>query len=460
MQQQEIQHLFLRAGFGGLPQDIKSLEPLPLEKIVDDLFTASAPVLDIDFIAYPIKGREEKGASAFQIVKMILKSKRETEDLNIIWLNKMAGTKAQLREKMTFFWHNHFSTNVPFAYLMQKQNNTIRKHALGKFGDMLHAIAKDPAMIIYLNNQQNTKQAPNENFAREVMELFTLGEGNYTEQDIKEAARAFTGWAANRKGEFEFHAHDHDDGEKTFFGKKGNFNGEDILNIILENKQTAVYLTTKIYREFVNDKINSEKIKSLSEEFYQSGYDITLLMKKIFTSAWFYDDENMGCKIASPVELMVRYKRLINLGFENDQSLIDLQKTLGQVLFFPPNVAGWKGGAGWIDSSSLLLRLNLAQAMLSDGKISFQPKPEFEETPPDEEEDTQHSISSDWSMLTSFYKTTEKEKLKETLTDYLIQCKKSKINLKDVGFDNSKTPEQNIINLCCTMMSLPEFQLI
>ena len=164
---------------------------------------------------------------------MIVKSQEQLKELNLSWIEKMTANNNPLLERLTFFWHNHFATSVPFAYLMQQQNNTIRKFALGKFSDLLFAIAKDPAMIIYLNNQQNKKTAPNENFAREVMELFTLGEGKYSENDIKEAARAFTGWNSNKKGEFEFIAKDHDDTEKEFLGKKGNFNGDDILKIIL-----------------------------------------------------------------------------------------------------------------------------------------------------------------------------------------------------------------------------------
>src|SRR5262249_26211982 len=158
---------------------------------------------------------------------------------------------------------------------------------LDKFSDMLRAVAKDPAMMIYLNNFQNTKEAPNENFAREVMELFTMGIGNYTEQDIKEGARALTGWRITRKGEFEFVPNLHDDGEKNFLGRKGNFNGDDVINILLEQKQTAHYITTKIYREFVNEKINQSRVEELATGFFDSGYDIAKLMRAIFSSEWF-----------------------------------------------------------------------------------------------------------------------------------------------------------------------------
>ncbi|MFI5220145.1 MAG: DUF1800 family protein [Bacteroidia bacterium] len=457
-----IQHLFLRAGFGDLPQAIEKYSGKSVVEIVEAIFSVLQNYSGLDFIKNPIAGREDKEVSSFRILRMILKSRRETEDLNIVWMNKMAQDESQLREKMTFFWHNHFSTSTPFAYLMQIQNNTIRKFALGKFSDLLHAIAKDPAMIIYLNNQQNHKKAPNENFAREVMELFTLGEGHYTEQDIKEAARAFTGWTVNRKGQFEFKENDHDFGEKEFMGQKGNFNGEEILNIIINNKQTAIYVVTKIYREFVNPVINNERVKLLAESFFNSGYDISLLMKKIFSSDWFYDDENIGCKISSPVELIVRYKKLIRMEFENDRALLNLQKALGQVLFFPPNVAGWKGGQNWIDSSTLLLRLNIANALLNEGRITIRPKPEFEDKPEEtEQEDNEHMLSSDWSILFSHFKNSGDEKIFDELSEYLIQSSKDKIDKnKMLGFANDADEEKKMIKLASAIMATPEFQLI
>ena len=313
-QQQKIQHLFLRAAFGETPDVVNARLAKPLHSIVEELFESSQDYKDIAYLPYPLNEKEErKGLGPYQILKMILKSRKDTEELNLEWIFKMTYTKAQVREKMTFFWHNHFSTNTPFAYLMQEQNNKLRKYALGKFGDLLHAVSKDPAMIFYLNNQENKKGHPNENFAREVMELFTLGEGHYTEQDIKEAARAFTGWTVNTKGQYEFNEKNHDFGEKVFMNKKGNFNGDDVIDIILENRQTAVFIVSKIYREFVNYTINDQRINELADSFFKSGYDISALMKTIFTADWFYDEENIGCKICSPVELIVRYKKLISL---------------------------------------------------------------------------------------------------------------------------------------------------
>ena len=397
-----------------------------------------------------------------QIVKMILRSKKDSEELNLEWLFKMTYTKAQLREKMTFFWHNHFSTNTPFAYLMQEQNNMLRRYALGKFGDLLHAVSKDPAMIFYLNNQENKKNHPNENFAREVMELFTLGEGHYTEQDIKESARAFTGWTVNTKGQYEFNENAHDFGEKTFMNKTGNFNGDDILDIILGNKQTAVYIVTKIYREFVNYSLDNQRINELADGFYKSNYDIGALMKKIFTSDWFYDDENIGCKIASPVELIVRYKKLLAIEFELNKTQINLQHVLGQVLFFPPNVAGWKGGTNWIDSSSILIRLSMPQYIINNSTMELQSKPAFEEAPVEgyRRRDI-GKIKSDWTQLINFFRKQSGDELEKEMVANLIQCDTGRID-KDLvkrNTDNS-SDERRIVSMAANIMSLPEFQLI
>jgi uncharacterized protein (DUF1800 family) len=200
--QQQIQHLYLRAGFGETPAVIKQKMNISIDKLVDELFNNSKQYKQLTYLENPADSNE---VSNFKILLLLLRSRDQMQELNIDWLNNIYITKAVLREKMTLFWHDHFATSTQLAYLMQVQNNTLRKHALGKFDKLLHAIATDPAMIIYLNNQQNKKDAPNENFAREVMELFTLGEGNlYTEKDIKEAARAFTGWTVNKRGKFEW----------------------------------------------------------------------------------------------------------------------------------------------------------------------------------------------------------------------------------------------------------------
>ena len=194
----------------------------------------------------------------------------------------MTQSNAQLLEKMSLFWHGHFATRTFHILYDQEMLNVIRQNALGNFRQLLIGVSKTASMIQFLNNNQNKKDHPNENFARELMELFTIGRGHYTETDVKESARAFTGWGTTFQGEFNFRPRQHDEGIKTFFGKTGNLSGEDILDIFLDKKKTAVFITKKIYRFFVNEKPDEEIVNQLSKNFSESGYDIRQLMKKKF----------------------------------------------------------------------------------------------------------------------------------------------------------------------------------
>jgi uncharacterized protein (DUF1800 family) len=286
----------------------------------------------------------------------------------------MTTSDAQLREKMSLFWHGHFASKTVNILYDQELLNVIRENALGNFRDLLTNVSKSASMIQFLNNNQNKKSHPNENFARELMELFTIGRGNYTETDVKESARAFTGWGASLQGGFDFRPRQHDDGIKTFFGKTGNFSGEDILEILLAQKQTSVFITRKIYRFFVNEIADEEKINVLASQFFESRYDIRALMISIFTSAWFYDQKNIGSQIKSPVLWLVGMRRQLPMEIQNPLVQIVLERLLGQVLFSPPNVAGWPGGKHWIDSSSLMLRMRLPQIVFRSDVIISKPK--------------------------------------------------------------------------------------
>ena len=275
---------------------------------------------------------------------------------------------------MSLFWHGHFATKTVNILYDQALLNVIREHALGNFRDLLLNVSKSASMIQFLNNNQNKKGHPNENFARELMELFTIGRGHYTETDVKESARAFTGWGTNFQGEFDFRPRQHDDGVKTFFGKTGNLSGEDILEILLEQKQTAVFITRKIYRFFVNEMPDEEKVNVLAVQFFESGYDIRALMISIFTSSWFYDQKNIGSQIKSPVLWMVGIRRQLPMEIQNPLVQLVLERLLGQVLFSPPNVAGWPGGKHWIDSSSLMLRMQVPGMIFRSDAIISKPK--------------------------------------------------------------------------------------
>ena len=282
-----------------------------------------------------------------QLTKLLRKIGRRILNpaLQSWWVGHMVQTPTPLTEKMTLFWHNHFPSSVVkvknLAFLYQ-QNIIFRKNALGTFRNLLFEISKDPAMLIYLDGDKNSKKKPNENFAREVMELFTLGEGYYTEKDIKEAARAFSGWGFNRRnGNFVFRKKRHDHGVKTFLGQSGKWQGNDILRILLSKRQTANYLVQKIWRYFCGVDVSQELLTRLSELFFNSGYDIKKLLREIFVSDEFYTSQ--GELIKSPVELVVG--SLQEFEIETDQyfAFVHTMGQLGQSLFNPPNV---KGSAG------------------------------------------------------------------------------------------------------------------
>ena len=237
----KIEHLFQRAGFGATPAQMQEFGDKSPEKALKFLFKDSVKINSLAIVDEEIEivmkkkmlrnMLQKQGLSGEEIKEQIKVQREKLTDLNFLWVKNMASGESMLREKMTLFWHGHFACRIRQPLLTQLQNNVIRENALGKFGDLLLAVYKDPGMLQFLNNQQNKKNSPNENFAREVMELFTLGRGNYSEKDVKEAARTFTGWGANLKGEFVFRTNQHDDGEKTFQGKTGSFKGEDILKL-------------------------------------------------------------------------------------------------------------------------------------------------------------------------------------------------------------------------------------
>jgi uncharacterized protein (DUF1800 family) len=238
---------------------------------------------------------------------------------------------------------------------------------------MLKAVSRTPAMLQFLNNQQNRKGAPNENFARELMELFTLGPGAYGEQDIHEAARAFTGWSFDRmEGTFRFRREWHDDGSKTFRGRTGNWDGDDILEMILDDPQCADFICGKIYRWFIHPEPDREFVAEMSRRFRGSDHDIGDLMRFVFSSDHFLEERNMASRIKSPVDLLCGLGKVFRISYALPESPLFLQRSMGQALLHPPSVAGWTDGRGWIDSNSMMARLKLPSALLDNGAIDWQ----------------------------------------------------------------------------------------
>ena len=378
METKAFSHLMERAGFGPNPALWRQRHDGNATEWVAWLLRDSRDVLPLTASGAEIPDRnqnrmmneEERRENRQEHVRMLFQ-------LNASWIDRMALGHGMLREKMTLFWHDHFACRFPTILFTETQNATLRQYALGSFRELLTAISQDPGMLNFLNNQQNKKEQPNENFARELLELFTLGRGHYTEQDIKEAARAFTGWGFSLGGEFVFRKFQHDTGSKEFLGRTGNFDGHDILNIILEERRTAVFLTEKLYRYFIHPDPVPEVVNEWANLFYESDYDIPALLLTMLHSDHFYEARNMGARIKSPIEYLVGLIRKFDLRFENEKGIIFIQKALGQTLFQPPNVAGWPEGRAWIDGSSLLFRMQLPRFLLAKESFDFDVKQAF-----------------------------------------------------------------------------------
>jgi uncharacterized protein (DUF1800 family) len=390
--------------------------------------------------------------------------------LNLNWLKLYVNTDAQLREKLAFFWHGHFACRNLNIFYQQGLLDVIRRNALGSFQTMLHEVSKSAAMLNFLNNQQNRKGHPNENFAREVMELFTLGRGNYSENDIKEAARAFTGWTANVKGDFVFRRFQHDDGTKTVLGRTGKFGGEEVLDILLSQKQTATYITTKFYKFFVNENVDQQKVDWLADRFYKSKYDISQLAEDVFTSDWFYDVKNIGSRIKSPIELLAGIQRMLPMELENEEALTFLQRALGQVLFYPPNVAGWPGGRTWIDSSTLMLRMRIPQLINDVDELNVQAKDDDDQMMG--RKNTEDGMKGsglpkrsmikadiDWDIYTKHFASIPREQLLNVIAGNLLQTNMAVSGPVIQQFVDGSGKENFIRSATLQIMSTPEYQL-
>jgi len=450
-------HLLWRAGFGvGINQigDLKnkSIKMLTGELFKEENFTEVNYDTPDTFIQEDMMNNKTPAEKRKEIQRI---NRQQNNELNLNFLDKMVNSKEQMKEKMSFFWHGHFASRINNSKFNKQLLNTIRKNALGNFKDLLFEVSQSPAMLNFLNNQQNKKGHPNENFAREVMELFTMGRGNYTEKDIREGARAFTGWGYDKEGYFKERKNLHDEGSKVFLGKTGNFTGTDILNMILEQKATAKFITTKIYKFFVNENADSNIVDQLSTGFYNSGYDIKKLMSEIFSSSWFYDKKNIGNRIKSPIELMAGMMRMLPMNIQNPENLIVYQKLLGQMLLYPPNVAGWPSGRSWIDSSTLMLRLQIPQIWSGLRPLEYSPRQDDDIDMGMKSRETalnksfkNPNITIDWSRL-------EKVFADKNCEDYLILNAKT-LDMDSVKNFSDKSIKMNIINL----MSTPEYQLM
>lgn len=463
-----IKHLYNRAGFGISYPELHELSKKRLDKSVDKLFNPSAPIAalhtvsDEEFNAEQLllaslgKRKEQTPEEKQQRIEITKKRGERSYELNVTWTQQMITTENPLLEKMTLFWHGHFACRSNNPFFSQQLNNIQRNNALGNFKTLLLEVSKSPAMLEYLNNQQNKKGHPNENFSRELMELFTLGRGNYNESDVKEAARSFTGWGY-KDSTFEFNQKVHDDQNKVFFGQTGPFKGEDIINKILEKPETATFICHKLYIFFVNDTPDEHHIKELANYFYEQKYDIGAVMKKMLTADWFYSLENSRNKIKSPIEFLVNLSRAFYVTYHNSQTLTHLQNSLGQYLFNPPNVAGWPGGKNWIDSSSLMLRMKIPSMVLNDGILDFEAKIDPEEEAivalnrkPKPKPQSNIQAEANWELfLSGLPKNMKQVELASFLLEPLIGKK-----ISDLVNTSS-----SLKNTAIAVTSMPEYQL-
>jgi hypothetical protein len=359
-----VAHLHRRAGFAApwavLERDRRDGPAVSIQRLIDgeSMSGDGRPAAEFDAMLDEMTVQLAPGATLTR--------------LQGIWLYRMIFTPHPLRERLTLFWHNHFATShtkVQNSGLMQRQNDLFRRHALGRFGDLLSAVGKDPAMLIWLDSTANRKARPNENYAREVMELFSLGRGHYTEKDIQEAARAFTGWFVVRD-RFSEVVSQHDDGEKTIFGRTGRFDGDDLPTLLLDQPACAEFVCGKLFRYLVSeiDPPPPALIAPLAEAFRASGHEIKVPVAMILRSNLFFDPEIRRRRVKSPVEFAVGTIRALEVLKPTVQAdaLADSCTRMGQSLYAPPSVAGWDGGPAWANSATLLARANLVLALLGN----------------------------------------------------------------------------------------------
>ena len=381
----EISHLLRRAGFGATPGEMDRYIEMDYSEVVDELLNApgtSTMPDDVIFRMFP-----EYHASL-------------GVDACANWAYRMVSTDSPLEEKITLFWHGIFATgndklNNPLVLL--NQIDTFRRNGMGRFDDILLDLSRDPAMLIWLDNQTNHKDSINENYGREILELFSMGVGNYTEDDIKECARAFTGWSVKNaeymalmgqkdsiwpysriSWHYEYRQNDHDDTEKTFLGEKGKFDGEDIIEIICRQESTARFISRHLYNFFVEDEVqvpswqdvppkNPKAIGILTDAYFEHGHDLKKVLKVLFESDFFKESEYK--KVKGPAAMVINVLRLSG-GFEEPTlSMIQAVEEagyMGQLLFYPPSVEGWHTGQEWITSGSVLDRVNFSSARLTD----------------------------------------------------------------------------------------------
>ena len=379
------------------------------------------------------------------------------------------GTPNPFREKLTLFWHGHFATSlqkVKEPYLMWNQNELLRTNALGNFGVLLKDLSRDPAMLIWLDTRESKKEHPNENFARELMELFTLGIGNYSEDDIQQAARAFTGYKINPTDQsFRWAPFQHDDGEKKFFGKTGGFYGDDIIDLILGKPECARFISKKIWEFYAYEDPRPAVVDTLAASFRGHRYEIRPTLEELFRSAEFYSPEAIRAQVKSPVQWVIQTVKILETELPRGPVVANILRQLGQVPFAPPSVKGWDGGKAWITTSTLLLRYNLASFALGKGPIHVDPMRRVagNKNPARPGFDVENHKPLDFEKLAPAALRGEPKRLVAYLCFRLFQSpltpRETERFVSFVEEHQDKVDDQTIRDLLHVMMSTPQFQL-
>jgi uncharacterized protein (DUF1800 family) len=369
-------HLLRRAAFGGSAVQNDEFFRLGLEAAVDrlvdyeDIPYQPAPP-NMDRLLYEPPNYEElRKLGPLKRRELERKERRahraSYEEVRLWWIERMVESPRPLEEVMTLFWHGHFTSGmreVRNALYMAEQNVLLRKHATGNFGQLVLDISRDRAMLVYLDGNKNHKEHPNENYARELLELFTLGEGNYSEQDIQEAARAFTGWNFNDEG-FVFRGREHDWGHKVVFNRRGKWGGEDIVKLILKRRECSEYLADKLCEYFIRPDPDRKLIKAVARDIRRHDYDLKPVLRQLFMSEAFYHMDARGCKIKSPTVLLVGAARHLGVTISDLPAAASALQSMGQELLQPPNVKGWDGGEKWINTARLFHRYNTVKGLI------------------------------------------------------------------------------------------------
>jgi uncharacterized protein (DUF1800 family) len=380
-------HLLRRAGFGGTPQEIARYATLPVNGAVESLIrfpsTAALPQFDDLFNSQTFAEQNFPGQT---IRTMTPQQRREFEKasrraevqsmlaMQLWWMNRMLQSPAPLQEKMTLYFHGHFTTAAIQKNVMPRlvfaQNQLFRSYALGNLRELTRAVSKDPAMMLYLDNASNSAAHPNENFARELMELFTLGVDHYSEQDVRESARAWTGLRYNKQSQsVVFEPSLHDAGTKTFLGQTGAFNGDDIINIIFKQRACAVFFASNLLNLFVYNDPEPPLVDGVADLLQKHDFELAPVVSAILRSNVFYSPRAYRALVKGPVEFIVGTYKTLGLP-QLDQRALAASRQMGQVLFYPPNVAGWPGGSNWLTSETIIARQNFLARTITSQNVT------------------------------------------------------------------------------------------